>query len=46
MDELTAVGGGGPLPIVMSLMLSTPAGLEITTHNDLLQLAGNLAAGT
>ncbi|XP_005093645.2 huntingtin [Aplysia californica] len=45
MDELTAASGGGPLPIVMSLMLSSQAGLELTTHQDLLQLAGNLVAG-
>ncbi|CAG5125625.1 unnamed protein product, partial [Candidula unifasciata] len=45
MDELTSASGGGPLPIVLSLMLASQAGLELTTHQDLLQLAGNLVAG-
>ena len=45
MEELTSTAGGGPLPIVLSLMLSSQAGLELTTHQDLLQLAGNMVAG-
>ena len=45
MEELTSTAGGGPLPIVLSLMLSAQAGLELTTHQDLLQLAGNIVAG-
>ncbi|CAL1538264.1 unnamed protein product [Lymnaea stagnalis] len=45
MDELTSASGGGPLPIVLSLMLSSQAGLELTTHQDLLELAGNLVCG-
>ncbi|KAH9487495.1 hypothetical protein Btru_075739 [Bulinus truncatus] len=45
MDELTSASGGGPLPIVLSLLLSSQAGLELTTHQDLLQLAGNLICG-
>lgn len=45
MDELTSASGGGPLPVVMALMLSSPAGLELTTLQDLMQLAGNLVSG-
>ncbi|XP_055860312.1 huntingtin-like [Biomphalaria glabrata] len=45
MDELTTASGGGPLPIVLSLLFSSQAGLELTTHQDLLQLAGNLICG-
>ncbi|GFO37998.1 huntingtin-like [Plakobranchus ocellatus] len=45
MEELTSTAGGGPLPIVLSLMLSSQAGLELTTHQDLLLLAGNMIAG-
>lgn len=45
MDELTSAGGGGALPIVMALMLSSPVGLDLATLQDLMQLSGNLVSG-
>ena len=45
LEELTAGIGGGPLPVIMSLMLSSQATLDLPTHQDMLQLAGNLIAG-
>ncbi|XP_076466851.1 LOW QUALITY PROTEIN: huntingtin-like [Babylonia areolata] len=46
LEELTAGIGGGPLPVILSLMLSTQATLDLPTHQDMLQLAGNLIAGS
>ncbi|KAL8615828.1 hypothetical protein ACOMHN_048536 [Nucella lapillus] len=46
LEELTTGIGGGPLPVILSLMLSTQATLDLSTHQDMLQLAGNLIAGS
>ena len=45
LEELTAGIGGGPLQVILSLMLSTQATLDLSTHQDMLQFAGNLIAG-
>ncbi|XP_013398873.1 huntingtin [Lingula anatina] len=44
VDELTS-SGCGPLSIVLSLLTSSVAALDIAAHQDALQLAGNLFAG-
>ncbi|XP_071090376.1 huntingtin-like isoform X1 [Haliotis cracherodii] len=46
LEELTSGSGGGPLPVILALLLSSPAALDLSTHQDLIQLAGNLLAGS
>ncbi|KAL4231691.1 hypothetical protein ACF0H5_009269 [Mactra antiquata] len=46
IDELTSSSGGGPLPMILSLLTSTSVTLDLTTHQMALQLAGNLVAGS
>ncbi|KAK7109044.1 hypothetical protein V1264_013160 [Littorina saxatilis] len=46
LEELTAGIGGGPLQVILSLMLFTQATLDLSTHQDMLQFAGNLIAGS
>ncbi|KAL5022595.1 hypothetical protein ScPMuIL_001750 [Solemya velum] len=45
LDDLDAGSGGGPLPIVLSLLTSSEVALDLAAHQDALQLAGNLVAG-
>jgi len=46
LEELTSSSGGGPLSILLALLTSTNAMLDLNTHQVALQLAGNLIAGT
>lgn len=46
LEELTSGIGGGPLQVILSMMLSTQSTLDLSTHQDMLQLAGNLIAGS
>ncbi|XP_060568114.1 huntingtin-like isoform X3 [Ruditapes philippinarum] len=46
LDELTSSTGGGPLPLILSLLTSSSVTLDLTTHQMVLQLAGNLVAGS
>ena len=45
MDELRLGSGGGPLTLVMSLLTHSPLSLDLSVHQDLLVLAGNLMSG-
>ncbi|KAL3864910.1 hypothetical protein ACJMK2_006556 [Sinanodonta woodiana] len=45
LDELNPGSGGGPLPIVLSLLTSSSVSHDIASHQTALQLAGNLIAG-
>ncbi|XP_019635502.1 PREDICTED: huntingtin-like [Branchiostoma belcheri] len=45
MEESITGSGGGPLPMVLSLLLSSWLPLDLAAHQDALLLAGNLLAG-
>ena len=45
LDELTSGSGGGSLPIILSLVTSSAVMMDLSAHQDALQLAGNLFAG-
>ncbi|XP_056004424.1 huntingtin-like isoform X2 [Ostrea edulis] len=45
VDEMSAGSGGGPLTIILPLLMSTNVSLDLATHSDTLQFAGNLVAG-
>ncbi|KAK3589444.1 hypothetical protein CHS0354_020780 [Potamilus streckersoni] len=45
LDELNPGSGGGPLPIILSLLISSSVSHDIASHQTALQLAGNLIAG-
>lgn len=42
---MSAGSGGGPLTIILPLLMSTNVSLDLATHSDTLQFAGNLVAG-
>ncbi|KAK3095770.1 hypothetical protein FSP39_018831 [Pinctada imbricata] len=46
LEELSAGSGGGPLTILLCLLTSTSVSLDLLAHNDALQFAGNLVAGS
>ncbi|XP_053407184.1 huntingtin-like isoform X2 [Mercenaria mercenaria] len=46
LDELTSSTGGGPLPLILSLLTSSAVTFDLSTHQMVLQLAGNLVAGS
>ena len=45
LEELTNSSGGGPLPTVLALLTGTGLTLDLTSHQQALQVAGNLIAG-
>lgn len=45
MEELRLGSGGGPLNLVISLVTHSPLSLDLSVHQDLLRLAGNLLSG-
>ncbi|XP_041368406.1 huntingtin-like isoform X2 [Gigantopelta aegis] len=46
LEDLTTGSGGGPVPVILALLVSSPTVLDLSTHQDVLQLAGNLIAGS
>ncbi|ESO95031.1 hypothetical protein LOTGIDRAFT_160793 [Lottia gigantea] len=46
LEELSSATGSGPLPMILSILMSSPVGLDISSHQDVLQLTGNLMAGS
>jgi len=44
-EELAMSSGGGPLPLCLSIITSSPTALDLSAHVDTLQLAGNLLFG-
>ncbi|XP_050396465.2 huntingtin [Patella vulgata] len=46
LEELSSSTGGGPLPMVISVLMSSSVALDLSAHQDVLQLTGNLMAGS
>lgn len=45
MDEFKLGSAGGPLTLVMSILTQSPLSLDLSVHEHLLALAGNLLSG-
>nr|XP_006822985.1 PREDICTED: huntingtin [Saccoglossus kowalevskii] len=45
VEELSSGSGGGVLPLILALLTSSSLPLDLSGHQDALQLAGNLMAG-
>ncbi|ELT98253.1 hypothetical protein CAPTEDRAFT_220329 [Capitella teleta] len=44
-EELPSGSAGGPLPIILAILTSSPLAFDFAAHQDALQFAGNLFSG-
>ena len=45
LEDLALSSGGGLLPIILSVVTSSSIALDLSAHQDSMQLVGNLFAG-